>query len=118
VHLPTVGQRGVLGPQLLQGRDVLVHRRVGVVPVLAADRRRTGSVDDLVVRRGDPSLRLSDGSEVRVDGVVLTVCELPLLVYVPSERMTIAIGVNMAIPDGELEALLQQVYELAVPAFR
>jgi CubicO group peptidase (beta-lactamase class C family) len=41
-----------------------------------------------------------------------------LLVYVPSERMTIAIGVNMAIPDGELEALLQQAYDLAVPAFR
>ena len=49
VDLAAVGQRRVLRPQLLQRRDVLVHRRVDVVPVLAADRRRTGAVDDLVV---------------------------------------------------------------------
>jgi len=41
-----------------------------------------------------------------------------LLVYVPSERMTIGIVANMAVADGDLEALLQQVYDLVVPAFR
>ena len=41
-----------------------------------------------------------------------------LAVYVPSERLTIAIEANAAISDDELEGLLQEVHDLVWPAIR
>jgi hypothetical protein len=41
-----------------------------------------------------------------------------LAVYVPSERLTIAIEANVAISDEELEGLLQQIHDLVWPAIR
>lgn len=41
-----------------------------------------------------------------------------LAVYVPSERLTIAIVANVAISDDDLEGLLQEIHDLVWPAIR
>lgn len=41
-----------------------------------------------------------------------------LSVYVPSERLTIAIVANVAISDDDLEGLLQEIHDLVWPAIR
>jgi CubicO group peptidase (beta-lactamase class C family) len=37
-------------------------------------------------------------------------------VYVPSERLTIALAANAAVSDDDLQALLQEVHDLVWPA--
>jgi hypothetical protein len=41
-----------------------------------------------------------------------------LSVYVPSERLTIALVANVAISDVDLQALVQDIYDLVWPAIR
>jgi hypothetical protein len=41
-----------------------------------------------------------------------------LSVYVPSERLTIALVANVAITDDDLDGLIQEIHDLIWPAIR